>query len=233
MVRLILFTSAESGGGGDRDRSVNVQDFGTSSSPRDSLRVKRLYVLPRPDGSALDREQLLTPRVDDAVHGDPVDDGADEGARDLRDEAGARRQLGVVRQLQVAHHPDALHQRVGPVQHEHHVGHGPPRHDVRTDHLDGRHRLVVEARQPKHAAVDERQEPGDDDRHQERPPRQARVLLVAADEPDDGREDQDRVVPPVRRLFVRASATNPGGSQSLCSKHAQHTPGSQRHILSV
>jgi len=87
-------------------------------TPRDGLRVERLNLLARPDVGALGVEEQLALSADNRLHNDELEDGADDGAERLDEEGDARRELGVLRHLEVARERQALGARVVAVQGE-------------------------------------------------------------------------------------------------------------------
>lgn len=111
-------------GKGDGDHVVCAaggEDLAGCAAPCDGLGVVVLHVLAGPDVGGLAEENVALV-LDDGVHHDPVQDGADDGAEDLGGKSGARWELGVLGQLEILKHEQTLDHGVGGVESEHHVG---------------------------------------------------------------------------------------------------------------
>jgi len=90
------------------------------------------------------------------VHHDPVQDCARDGSQDLSGESGAGWKLGILGELEILQHEQALDHGVGGVEREHHVCNWATRNHVPSYHLHSCHRLVVKSRDGEERCVKEK-----------------------------------------------------------------------------
>lgn len=161
---------------------VNSQNLIGRTAPSHRLGIVSLYILTRPDVGALNGQQNVAPIIHNAVHHNPIEHRASTCSKNLRKEGCSGWKLCILCQLEVAQHLDGLHQGIGSIEGEHHVRYRSARNHVSPNHLDGTCWLIVEPNNAIHARKENGQDPGQQDGKEERPPGEASLLLVTADQ---------------------------------------------------